>query len=96
MALDTVLFPPDAQDDFTVRMRNVHCFVGAKRLADGSYAGVQRLLFSMAICVGTTEGRAYTRRFCYDDAAVCVAEFEKIASIDSVPEDWIATRPPII
>lgn len=93
--LGEVLAPEGAgaQDDFTRRMLAELGFVGAKRLADGTYVGVQRLMFTLAICVGTTERSPYQRRYCYDDAAECLGQFAAIRNCDDTPSGYIAYRP---
>jgi hypothetical protein len=68
-------------------------FVGAKRLPDGTYAGVLPLMFTYAICLGVTHEAAYHKRYCYEDASVCFHEYRKLASFDDEPKGWVARRP---
>ena len=91
--VNEVLNPPDAQDDFTEWMRTQACFHGAKRLPDGTYAGVVRLMFTFAICIGVTQDRAYARRYCYDSGPDVLAEYEALTCFESEPRGWVATRP---
>lgn len=85
---------PGQQDEFTDWMRSDAArFVGAKRLPDGSYAGVLPLLFTYAICLGVTYSAAYKKRFCFDDTPVCLHEYRKLESFDDEPEGWVARRP---
>lgn len=86
---------PGQQDDFTKWMRSDASFVGAKRLADGTYAGVLPLMFTHAICLGVTPLCAYQKRFCYEDTVVCLHEFSQLTSFDDEPEGWIARRPDV-
>lgn len=82
-----------AQDAFTAKMRDELRYVGAKRLADGTYVGVQRLMFTLAICVGVTEASAYQRRYCYEDAAECLAQYAAIRNSGDIPTGYVASRP---
>ncbi len=87
------LNPPDLQDDFTRWMRAEGGFIAAKRLGDGSYAGILPLMFTHAICIGVTRITAYTRRYCFDDGATCLHEWGKLSQLSDEPKDWIARRP---
>lgn len=84
---------PGAQDAFTQRMRQELGFIGAKRLEDGTYVGLQPLLFTLAICVGVTEQAAYQRRYCYEDASEAIGNYERMNSRDFTPSGYVATRP---
>lgn len=89
-----VLNPPGQQDDFTDWMRSDAAgFVGAKRLPDGTYAGVLPLIFTYAICLGVTRAAAYRKRFCYEDTSACLHEYRKLSSFDDEPSGWVARRP---
>lgn len=92
-SLEAILNPHAQQDAFTRRMRDEHAFVGAKRLADGTYVGIVRLLYTMAICIDVSEYTAYQRRYCYQDTAACLKEYELLESGRDVPQGWIAKRP---
>lgn len=93
LSVEVILNPEAQQDAFTRRMHDEHQFVGAKRLADGTYVGVTRLLYTLAICIGVGEHTAYTRRYCYEDAATCLMEYQLLESGSDVPQGWIAKRP---
>jgi hypothetical protein len=85
---------PGQQDDFTGWMRsNSARFVGAKRLPDGTYAGVLALMYTYAICLGVTRETAYQKRFCYTDTATCLHEYSQLSSINDEPAGWVARRP---
>lgn len=89
--------PPEVilQDEFTDWMMSpAGGFIAAKRLPDGTYIGLQRLLFTLALCIGVTPDRAYTRRFCYEDMVECMHQFNHIISGDAEPTGWVARRPP--
>ncbi len=77
-ALVNELSPPSRQDDFTKRMLNEFEFIGAKRCDDGTYVGLIRLFFTVAICIDVTETQAYRYRFCYDNLSDCLANYEKL------------------
>ena len=92
--INEILNPPDMQDEFTALMRTPDfAFVGAKKLPDGCYVGVFRLITTLAICIGVTRGSAYTRRYCFQDIDKCLSEYERIDTRDFVPEGWVARRP---
>jgi hypothetical protein len=92
--VDALMNPPDRQDDFTRLLRtDDYRFVGAKRLDDGTYVGLRRLAYSLAICIGVTRTDVFKRRYCFTDITQCIDEYVKITSPDDVPEGWIARRP---
>lgn len=85
---------PGQQDEFTAWMRGGDAqFLGAKRLPDGTYAGVRPLLFTYAICMGVTRDLAYQKRFCYEDTTACLHAYSTLMSFNDEPEGWIARRP---
>lgn len=92
-SVNETLNPPGQQDEFTAWMRSNAAFVGAKRLADGTYAGVLPLLFTHAICLGVTPEVAYHKRYCYQDTPTCLHEYSKLASFSDEPTGWVARRP---
>lgn len=92
-SIDDLLFPAGEQDDFTRRMRDELGYVGARRLPDGTYVGLLRLMFTMAICVGVSEFTSYTRRYCFENTTVCLDQYRLMTSADDAVEGWIATRP---
>lgn len=90
------LLNPDGdgqQDEFTKKMRDELGYVGAKRLSDGTYIGLQPLMFTLAICMGVNRYSAYTRRYCYESGPDCLTAYQNITSKDDVPTGWIAKRP---
>lgn len=85
---------PDQQDAFTDWMRGSEArYVGAKRLPDGNYAGVQRLLYTYGLCLGVTFESPYEKRFCFDDLSQCLLAFSQLESARDEPSGWIARRP---
>ena len=94
--MDTVqdtMNPADRQDAFTQWMRTEARFLAAKKLDDGTYAGILPLLFTHAICIGVTEITAYAKRYCFDDGPTCLHEWSKLSQFTDEPEGWIARRP---
>lgn len=92
--LAEVLRPPDQQDEFTAWMLTKDGgFVGAKKLPDGTYAGVVKLAFTDGICLDITQGGFCGRRFCYDHLGDCLVAFDKIVSKHDDPIGWVASRP---
>lgn len=92
-SVQETLNPPDRQDAFTRWMRSECGFIAAKRLDDGSYAGIQPLLFTHAICIGVTQVSAYTKRFCYEDGPTCLHEWRELKQFSDEPTGWVARRP---
>lgn len=93
--VQALMNPPDQQDDFTRKLHQwEYGFVGAKRLEDGTYVGLRRLAFTLAICIGVTETDTFKRRYCFSDITLCIDEYVKITTGDDIPEGWIARRPP--
>ncbi len=86
------LNPADQQDDFTRRLREDMGYLAAKRLPDGSYAALTRLLTTLAICLDV-DGVGWARRFCYNDAGECFHAWQHLQTRHDEPEGWIARRP---
>lgn len=94
LEMNAIFNPEHMQDDFTRELRTPDFgFLGAKRLEDGTYVGIQRLITTLAICIGIDRVSAYTRRYCFQDAAQCIAEYQRMEKGDFVPEGWVARRP---
>ncbi len=90
--LDAILNPPDQQDEFTHWLRDEAGYLAAKRLPDGSYATITRLLTTLGICLGVGQ-IGWARRFCYRDTAECLAAWQALESQGDTPTGWIARRP---
>ena len=82
----------DHQDAFTRTMVEQLGFICARRLPDGTYVGIKPLLFTIALCVGTTESDAYERRYCYENSSDCISEFQTMQNRDHEPTGWVARR----
>ena len=63
-----------------------------RRLEDGTIIGIGRLMFTTAIFVDMNEW-GWTRRFCFDDPALALAEYLRLRTDDDEPAGWIARRP---
>ncbi len=64
----------------------------ARVLEDGSVAALGGLLFTTAIYTGC-DASGWSRRYCYDDADLAMAEFRALKDMQTQPSGWIATRP---
>ncbi len=89
--IDAILNPAAQQDDFTRYLRDMG-YSAAKRLPDGSYAALTRLLTTTAICLGV-DGTGWARRFCYQDTAECIHAWQCLQTRADEPTGWIARRP---
>ena len=66
-------------------------YTNLRELPDGTVAGLQKLLFTTAICTGLDSfGWAY--RWCFDDPALAASELAKLESMDDEPTGYIARR----
>jgi hypothetical protein len=99
LSLADILKPVDQQDDFTAWMLNKEvnpgAYIGAKKLPDGTYAGVMKLMFTEAICLGVTRDCPAEKRYCYSPGnfADMLIAFHKLKSFDDEPAGWISARP---
>lgn len=93
-ALKDVLCPPSTQDDLTEwLMSEEGGFIYAKRLEDGTYAGVLQLAFTYAICTGLTRCNI-ERRYCFERPITnCLWAFKHLKSFNDEPTGWISSRP---
>lgn len=91
--LQKVMNPADLKDENTLHLVNDLGFKGAKRLPDGSYAGILSLMSTAAIAMDVREGGCFQRRYCFKDLNDCLAAYEHLQTRDDVPEGWIARRP---
>lgn len=81
------------QDSFTRRMTSKEMgFLCARKLNDGTYIGLKPLLFTIALCVGTSEDAAFERRYCYENSGDAIFEFETMPHRDHEPAGWVARR----
>lgn len=91
-----ILRPAELQDDFTRWLldkdANGGSYIGAKRLPDGSYAAVVKLVSTEAICLGVTYG-GIEKRYCYDQLANLLIAFHQLQSQHDEPTGWLSSRP---
>jgi hypothetical protein len=78
-------------DDFVYKMECENSYERCKKLEDGSYATLLKLMYTTAICLDVTDS-GYDARFCFEDRSKALEEFDKLKSCDDVPEGWIARR----
>lgn len=67
-------------------------YLAARVLPDGSVAGLQRLMFTTAVCLGCNRD-SWDRRFCFEDLALALLRFYEITSEDDEPAGYVARRP---
>jgi hypothetical protein len=94
-SLAEALRPAALQDEFTAWMlkEDGGGYIGARRLPDGSYAGVLRLAFTYGLCLGVDRGCPATKRYCFEHIYDCLIAFEQLTSSDDEPVGWVASRP---
>lgn len=78
-------------DDFVYKMECENHYERCKKLADGSYATLLKLMYTTAICLDVTD-TGYDTRFCFENREKALEEFAKLKSCDDVPEGWLARR----
>lgn len=89
-----ILRPPDQQDEHTKWMLTTDGgYIGAKLLADDSYAGIMNLAFTHGLCMGVDRDGSYSRRYCFQNFVDCLIEFSKLTSLENEPTGWLARRP---
>lgn len=97
ISLAELMRPKDQQDDFTAWMlkENEGIYIGAKRLPDGSYAGIMKLAFTEAICLGVTRDCPAEKRYCFHPSNFTdmLLAFYKLKSQNDEPAGWISARP---
>lgn len=91
--MDDPRYTAAIQDEFTRRMVESGLFVFCRKLEDGTYIGLCRLAFTIALCIGITESAMFTRRYCYDNAGDALFEYDTMTRGDYLPTGWIARRP---
>lgn len=91
-ALQAILRPADRQDAFTAWLCEEAGYVGAKRLDDGTYLAVLRLITTLALCFNC-DRVGFERRYCFADGSQAIAEYMAATTNDYTPQGWIAKRP---
>lgn len=67
-------------------------YIRPRQLADGSWAALYRLFTTMSIVMGMDEF-SWKYRFCFKSDAKAVEEFEKLQTVDDIPEGFVSHRP---
>lgn len=83
--------PAIADDSAFVAMLLRNNYQHIRRLPDGTYAALYKLMFTMAICTGLN-GTGYAYRWCFDDEARAFSELQKLENMDDEPTGFIARR----
>ena len=66
-------------------------YFNVRKLPDGTYAALYKLMFTTAICTGLSfSGWAY--RYCFDDPELAAQELAKLEAMDDEPKGFIARR----
>ena len=92
--IQEVLSPSCMQDSFS-RMLVIskdYGYTGAKRLTDGTYVGIKRMITTLAICVNI-DSMGYERRYCYTNVTDCLDAYQKLEARSSIPQGWVAQKP---
>lgn len=88
------LCPPETQDKMTEWMLSEDGgFLLAKRLEDGTYAGVVQLFATYAICMGV-DRTGMQKRFCFEPPLTqCLWAFKHLKTLEDDPTGWVSSRP---
>ena len=80
-------------DDVLERYFREECaYSHVKKLADGAWLGVSRMLFTTALMVGV-DRLGYKRRYCYEHTHEAVAALEAWDGTDDPPGPWLVEKP---
>lgn len=66
-------------------------YAEVRRLPDGSYAGLNRLLYTTAIFLDL-DAWGYGRRFCFESDTTARERFAALQSADDEPAGYVAKR----
>lgn len=64
-----------------------------RRLEDGTYIALMRLMTTVALCIGVGPITPYKKRYCFRDITVALGEYNEMKTGDDVPTGWVARRP---
>lgn len=64
-----------------------------RRLDDGTYIALGRLMFTVGLYIGVDASAQYERRYCYSDPTEAHVEYIRMKTGDDVPSGWVARRP---
>lgn len=73
------------------QMLEANGYYDIRKLPDGTWAALYRLIFTTAICTGLDDlGWAY--RWCFDDPDMAAAGLAKLEAMDDEPAGYVARR----
>lgn len=68
-------------------------FLCWRRLDDGTYVAIGRLMFTTALFIGVGAITPYRRRYCFTTLGNALGEYYELQTGDDEPEGWVARRP---
>jgi hypothetical protein len=66
-------------------------YQAARKLPDGTWAGLIRLAFTTGLCIGLTD-TGWTRRFCYENLTDALGALQDLQAWDDEPEPLYVAR----
>lgn len=60
-------------------------FINPKQLADGEWAAIMPLMFSMSVCCGIERSLAFKYRWCFSSTEDALEFFENLENFDDIP-----------
>lgn len=67
-------------------------FMKVRQLADGSWIGVMRLMFTYSVCMDIDEVTPFRYRWCFQDKAEADYFFETAVDFDEVPTRRVSLK----
>lgn len=80
--------------EFEAEVQRLGLYDRIRTLEDGTVVAMRELMFTRAIFFDC-DLTGFDKRFCFKDAELADAEFDRLVDIDSEPVGWIARRPEI-
>jgi hypothetical protein len=68
-------------------------FICWRQLDDGTYVGVGRLMFTVAVFIGVGPITPYRRRYCFASLLGAMGAYAELQTGDDEPVGWVARRP---
>ncbi|UKL15027.1 hypothetical protein hairong_123 [Pseudomonas phage hairong] len=78
--------------EFEAEIQRLGLYDRIRTLEDGTVVAMRELMFTRAIFFDC-DLTGFHKRFCFNNAALADAEFDRLVDIDSEPVGWIARRP---
>lgn len=72
----------EVHDYLTTKCGIIH----ARKLEDGSWCGLMKLLYTLSVCMGISPTDAYCYRWCFEDPAEAVHLYKTATEYDEIPE----------